>query len=82
MSNVQHQLFGDVIVGNHLMPQQSGSSLHGMTPAQAASSPGTAEAPPLQKRLGLEPVDTRGLLPDLAGITILVTALGAYGGFW
>ncbi len=44
--------------------------------------PGTTKAAPLQKRLGLEPVDTRGLLPDLAGITILVTALGAYGGFW
>lgn len=79
MSNVQHQVFGDVSIAHHPMRQRGGSSLHSIA---AAPAPGGPEAAALPKRLGLEAGDTRGLLPDLAGIAILVAALGAYGGFW
>jgi hypothetical protein len=81
MSNVQHQVFGHTTVVNAAVPSNGGASLQtaAAPPAQAA-----AAAPSLLKRAGVAvaPDDMRGLLPDIAGIAVLVTALGAYGGFW
>ena len=48
----------------------------------SGSAADTAQTAGLATRLGVERGDLKGLLPDLAGIAVLVTALGAYGGFW
>jgi hypothetical protein len=81
MSNGQHQFFGhDTSVGQAV---SAGTGAHRQGAAAPRAAAGTPPAS-LRKRLGIEvaPGDMRGLLPDLAGIAVLVTALGTYGGFW
>lgn len=84
MSNGHSQYFSDDIVGSGARVPTAGTLLHTTgrpsggsgTTADAASKAGQSA------RLGMDRGDMRGLLPDLAGIAILVTALGSYGGFW
>ncbi|HEX2554451.1 MAG TPA: hypothetical protein VHL98_12180 [Microvirga sp.] len=83
MSHVQQQLFGHTIGSGPAVAGPAASPLRvaGSAPA-SISVAAAAEAPSIQKRLGLDLGDKRGLLPDIAGVAVLVTALGSYGGFW
>jgi hypothetical protein len=85
MSNGRSQSFShDSVVGSAAMP--AGGAFLGSADFAVGVSSGIAAdaASQAQKpvRLGMGHGDIRGLLPDLAGIAVLVTALGAYGGFW
>ncbi len=81
MSNGHSQYFSDDIMGDAAMAPAGRVLLHDA--GRPSGRPGDASSKAGQPvRLGVERGDMRGLLPDLAGIAVLVTALGAYGGFW
>ena len=83
MSNGHSNHFNDAIIGGAAITA-GGAFLQTADLPSEISSGRTAAAAKAEKpvRLGIERGDMRGLLPDLAGIAILVTALGTYGGFW
>ncbi len=85
MSNGHSHYFGDAIVGSSAAMTARGAFLQTAEFPSKVSSGSAADGASkaeMSVRLGMEHGDVKGLLPDLAGIAVLVTALGAYGGFW